>query len=191
MKNAERPSDWDLLVVLEKGKIWTGRTLITTAAQLMGKRRYGGKVKDRICLNYFVTTETLEIRSKDLFSANEYYFLFPLFDSGSYYNKFQIKNSWIRDFKPNYQLSEVISPRTFEDTKISRLIRTFGEKILNFDFLENYLRKWEKEKIERNPKTRKEGSFIESSDEALIFLPEPQGPRIFEEFKKKLGYFRI
>ena len=194
MKNAEKPSDWDLLIVLEKGKIWTGRTLVTAAVQLIGKRRYGEKIKNRICLNYFITTSSLEIRTKDLFSANEYYFLFSLFDSGSYYNKFQLKNSWIRDFKPNYQLNEVISPKTLRDSGISLIIRNILEKILNlpagrqgFDFLENYLRKWEKGKIERNPKTQKVGSFIEATDEALIFLPEPQGPKVFEEFKRKLA----
>lgn len=191
MKNAEKPSDWDLLIVLEKGKIWTGRTLVTAVAQFLGKRRYGDKIKDRICLNHFITTETLEIRSKDLFSANEYYFLFPLFDSGTFYNKFQLRNSWIKDFKPNYQLSETASPKTFKDSGISRFIRTLGEKILNFELLENYLRKWEKEKIERNPKTHLGGSIISASDEALIFLPEPQGPKVFEEFKVKLAELGI
>jgi predicted nucleotidyltransferase len=189
MKNAEKSSDWDLLIVLEKGKIWTGRTLVTAAAQLMGKRRHGNKIKDRICLNYFITTNSLEVRSKDLFSANEYYFLFPLFDSGSYYNKFQLRNSWIRDIKPGYQLNEILSPRTFKDTKTSYFIRTFGEKILIFSFLEDYLRKWEKKKIEQNPNTQKTGSIIEATDEALIFLPEPQGPKVFDKFKERLELF--
>jgi hypothetical protein len=209
MKNAGRGSDWDLLIAFKKGRIWTGRALVTIVIHLIGKRRHGRKVNDRVCLNYFITTESLEIKIKDLFSANEYYFLFPLFDSGIYphtiykcdskllrkfsvgngvgvYQKFQLRNSWIRDFKPNYQLSEAISPKTFRDTKISRLVRNIGEKILSFELLENYLRKLEKFKIERNPKTRKKGGLIEASDDALIFLPEPQGPMIYERFRMKL-----
>jgi predicted nucleotidyltransferase len=191
MKNAEKTSDWDLFVVLEKGKIWTGRTLLTVFVHLIGKRRHRDKIKDRVCLNYFITNESLKINVSErpfevnLFSAGEYSFMIPLFGFKTF-QKFQIKNSWIRDFKPNYQLSEAISPRTFRDTKFSRFIRTFLEKILNFDILENYLRKWEKEKIERNPKTHQSGSIISATDEALIFLPEPQGPEIFERFKEKL-----
>lgn len=191
MKNAGSPSDWDLFIVLEKEKIWTGRTLVTGVTQLLGKRRHKGRIKDRICLNYFITTETLQIKNKDLFSASEYFFLFPLFDTGLYYNKFQLKNSWIRNFKPNYQLNEAISPKTVRDSGISRFIRTFGEKILGFKYLENYLRIWEKEKIERNPNTKKVGSYIEASDDSLIFLPEPQGPKVFEEFKRKLKSLNI
>ena len=185
-KNAELSSDWDLLIVLKREKIWIGRTLITVLLHLIGKRRHGKKIRDRVCLNYFITTNSLEIRTKDLFSANEYHFILALFDADSYYRKFQLRNSWIRNFKPNYQLNEISSPRILADTKISHFIRTLQEKIWGWDFLERNLGKWEKRKIENNPKTQKPGSIIFASNDVLIFLPEPQGPKVFEKFKEKL-----
>jgi len=81
MKNPEKNSDIDFLVVLEKGRIWTGRLLVTLAVHLLGKRRHGDKIKNRICLNYFITTGSLEIKRQDLFAANEYSFIYPIFDS--------------------------------------------------------------------------------------------------------------
>lgn len=187
MKNTENESDWDLLVILEKGKIWTGRTLVTLLIHLIIKRRHKNKIKDRICLNYFITGDSLEISTQDLYSANEYYFTFPLFDTGGIFRKFRLKNRWIKNFKPNYQPEEISNLKIIKDSWLSRISRILDESLFGFDFLENRLRKWEKRKIMDNPKTRKKGGLIIASDEKLIFLPEPQGPEVFERFQKKMA----
>lgn len=187
MKNAQHSSDWDLLVVLKGGRIWTGRTLVTLLSHFIGKRRHHNKTKDRVCLNYFITTNSLEIRNKDLFSANEYFFCIPIFDSGNYFEKFQLKNSWIKEYKPNYYLSSLENLKAVHESFFSRALRSVGEKIFNWDALENYLSKIERKKIERNPKTNQEDSLIAADDKALIFLPEPQGPKVFEEFKNRVN----
>lgn len=187
MKSAEAKSDWDLFVVLKSGKIWTGRTLITLAAHILGKRRHGKKITDRVCLNYFVTGNSLEITVKDLFSASEYFFISPLFDCGGYYRKFQLKNRWISKIKPNFQIMEISDLRTIKDFWASRFIRRIGENIFSWRVLEDWLGKVEKKKISENPKTYQSGSMVQATPEALIFLPEPQGPEIFEKFKKRIG----
>jgi hypothetical protein len=50
------------------------------------------------------------------------------------------------------------------------------------------LGRWQKEKIEKNPKSQKMGGLIIYSDEELAFWPnfEKQGPAVFEKFQKKL-----
>jgi hypothetical protein len=185
MKNAEDKSDWDLFIVLKARRIWIGRTLITILVQLLGKRRHGNKIKDRICLNYFSTDQSLEIRHKDIFSANEYYFMVPLFGKKTY-QKFMEANQWIREFKPNFQKPEVDNLELMRDNGWKKFSRKFWEIIFDSDWLEEKLRRWEKKKIESNPKTYFEGSFIEASDSALIFFPEPKGPKIFENFKQSI-----
>ncbi len=186
MKNAQPKSDWDVLVVLQTGRIWIGRTVITAMSHLLGKRRYGNKTRNRICLNYFITTNSLEIRNKDLFSANEYLFGIPIFDAGDYFKKFQLKNSWIKRYKPNYYLTENKYRKAIGDNYFTKTIRGIFEKIIDFDWLEKYLKKIESEKIKNNPNTGKIGSLIEADDQALIFLPEPQGPKVFEKFKNNV-----
>lgn len=196
MKNTDKGSDWDLFIAIKKGKIWTGRTLITIFLQLIGKRRYGKHVKDRICLNYFVTDESLKIDTENrqfeinLFSANEYSFMVPLFGFKKF-RKFQIRNLWIRKFKPNYMPSEIRNQKMISDSHFSKVIRKAGERIFKFDFIENFLSKLEKEKIARNPKTHKTGSIIEANEHELVFLPEPQGKEIYQKCRERLAEMGI
>jgi predicted nucleotidyltransferase len=185
MKNARPSSDWDLLIVLKKGHIWVGRTLITIATQIIGKRRYGRKIADRACLNYFITDDALELLTKDVYSASEYSFIFPIF-GWEIFKKFQLRNEWIRKIKPNYDISYLPTRHLICDTALSAKIRSIGEIIFGGIFLENLLKKIETKKIMKNPKTAIEGSIIYTYPEALIFLPQPKGPKIFERFKNKI-----
>lgn len=190
MKNANAKSDWDLLIVTKFGKIWTGRTLVTLLAHIIGKRRYARKVTDRICLNFFVTEQSLEVITKDLYSANEYMFLFPLF-GWEVYQRFQIKNHWIKNMKPHYSLGEIAPLLIMNDSFWSRNVRLAGEKMFASSLIEDILRKVEKKRIMKNPKTHQEGSLVYANDDALVFLPNPHGPKIFEQFKEKVNHLNM
>lgn len=186
MKNGERGSDWDMFVVMRSGKIWIGRTILTLFLHSIGKRRHGKKISNRACLNYFVTEESLEIVTKDLFSAHEYRFLIPLF-SFPLFQIFELKNRWIREYKPNFSPTIVPNlwlvkqaPHTFS---VRRIIEHFFDM---FD-AEQWLSSWQKKKIAKNPKTHMEGSLIEATDRSLVFLPRPRGPIIFQKFKERLS----
>jgi hypothetical protein len=186
MKHAGAGSDWDVFVVLRSGRIWIGRTLLTGLLHLIGKRRHGDKVNDRVCLNYFVTDDNLKIGMKDLFSAHEYRFLVPLYNF-RLFQVFELKNAWIKEYKPNFRLTVLPSLWTADISPRLLGYKTFLERILQFPSLEKRLASWQKGKIARNPKTHLEGSMIEAHDRALIFLPKPRGPQVFERFKKRLG----
>lgn len=186
MKNAEEKSDLDLLVVLEKGKIFTGRLLVTLAIHLMGRRRYRGKIANRVCLNYFITTNSLEIFPKDMFSASEYYFMLPLFGLETF-KEFREKNSWIAEYKLNYEKDEAANLKIIPDNLPARFLRSLGEKILRAGFIEKSLGEWQMKRINRNPKTHQAGSMVSASDAALIFLPSPQGPNIYVKFQDRLN----
>ncbi|MBI2439530.1 MAG: hypothetical protein HYV45_02940 [Candidatus Moranbacteria bacterium] len=186
MKNGDQGSDWDMFVVLRSGRIWTGRTLLTGFLHVLGKRRHGKKIKDRVCLNYFVTENNLEIGTKDFFSAHEYRFFIPLMNQGLF-QKFELKNFWIREFRPNFELSLVPSFWTLADSSVFRRIQSILERMCNNVDKEQWLASWQKRKIERNPKTHLSGSLIEANDRALIFLPCPRGPKVFEKFKSRLS----
>lgn len=188
MKNAEKSSDLDLLIVLKHGRIFTGRFLVTLATHLLGKRRYGKKIKDRICLNYFITTKSLEISNKDLFASAEYFFARPVFGF-KVFRKFQMKNDWIKKYRPNYSVSELAERCLVKDNFFSKKIRKAGEKLFEFNFVESMLKKWQLARIAKDPRTHKAGSMVETGDEALIFLPKPQGPEVFEKFQEKIKLF--
>lgn len=189
MKNPEQSSDIDFFVALEKGRIFTGRLLVTLAVHLLGKRRYGKKIKNRVCLNYFITTGSLEIQRQDLFGANEYSFVYPIFGFNVFQKFCGTNADWIKKFKPNWEMPEIEPAKYYsEHSKASRLIQKTKETLINFlggDIIEAWLKQKQIIRISRNPLTKKEGAYIEATDDNLIFLPEPQGVKIYEEYKKK------
>jgi predicted nucleotidyltransferase len=186
MKNADRGSDWDFFIVLRSGYIWTGRAVVTGLLHLFGLRRHGGKVARRACLNFWVTTESLEIRLKDMFSSNEYFFLIPLFGEKTF-AKFQSANAWIRRFRPNFFPARLPHLTSLPDTFFARLSRNVFEVLLVGLRVENVLRALQKKKIDSNPKTLSPEGIIEATDERLVFLPHPRGPKTFESFLARIS----
>jgi len=55
LENASSESDIDVLIMSAKNRIWTTRFLVTLMAHFTGKRRYGNKIKNRVCLNHYIT----------------------------------------------------------------------------------------------------------------------------------------
>lgn len=190
MKNGDKESDWDLFVVLRAGRIWLGRTFLTGFLHMIGKRRHGAYHRDRACLNYYVSEDALEISTKDLFSAHEYRFLIPII-GGEIFRRFEFKNRWILRFKPGFRSTELPPLWYAREPGAAPFVRRFLESAFGFTFLESWLASWQKKKIARNPKTRIFGGHIEATDRALIFLPEPRGPRVFERFMNTWGRLRI
>ena len=47
------------------------------------------------------------------------------------------------------------------------------------------MRKFQKDKILNNPKTKGLGALIIANDDHLVFLPEPHGPKVFSEYKRR------
>jgi hypothetical protein len=185
MKNAEASSDLDVLIVLRHKRIFTGRLLVTGMVQLLGIRRQGNKIKDRICLNYFITDRSQEILTKDAFSASEYSFMLTLFGF-EVYREFQKANHWIRRYKPNFFPDEIPPRKLVEDNWLSKLSRRIGESLPGQDWLEKKMKKWQVKKVYSNPKTRTPGGMIVADKDMLVFLPEPQGPKIYGMFRERM-----
>lgn len=185
-KNAENKSDLDIFVILKHGRLFTGRFLITIVAHLLGKRRHGKKVKNRICLNHFLS-DRYEVSVKDLYSSQVYSFLSPIY-SPIVFNEFLKKNDWIRSYRPNFKM-EVTNLKDIKDTFFSKLVREFFEKVFSFDWIEKKLKIIQIRKIENNPKTFKKGGVVIYKNSELAFWPdfEKQGPRFFEKFYNRIS----
>ncbi|TAK97068.1 hypothetical protein EPO05_00180 [Patescibacteria group bacterium] len=190
MKSAQGRSDWDLLVVLKTGRIWIGRTLVTLIVWALGKRRTDKRSRDRACLNYFLTDQSLEIGTKDYFAASEYSFIRPVF-GWNVFQQFQLVNGWISRYHSNYHLADVSDRQVLQDSRLTKFVRGWGERLFDHESLEAWLRRIERKKIANNPKTEIAGGLIEATDQALVFLPLPQGPKVFERFKERLNSLRI
>jgi hypothetical protein len=194
MKNSEKDSDIDFFVVLAKDRIFTGRLIVTLIVYLLGKRRYGKKIKNRVCLNYFITTGSLEIKRQDLFAANEYSFIYPLYGFDIFQKFCEANISWINMLKPNYQFPELKPAEHYlEHSKVSRLIQKTKEALINIlggDRIEAWLKKKQIAKIKKNPLTHKKGAYVEYTDDNLVFLPEPQGVKMQEILSERVLFIK-
>ena len=103
ISNADKKSDLDVMIIAESGRIFTCRMFMLMITNLLGKRRKGRLVKDRICLNHYLTTESLAAASKNLYIAFEFGKLIPLLEiKKGTYEKMTQDNSWIKEYLPAY-----------------------------------------------------------------------------------------
>jgi hypothetical protein len=107
MKNAKQNSDWDVLMVLAKNRIWLGRFFLAVTLQLIGKRRHGNKVKERFCLNHYIAENGLILEEHNEFSANFVSNSMPILGGVIYKKLLQMNEFWIQTIKPNYKKEEI------------------------------------------------------------------------------------
>ena len=193
---AQRKSDWDVLILLKKGHIWTGRTLVTLFYHLLRKRRHGRYHARRLCFNVFLAQDGREIPLKDLFAAKEYTFALPLLGEEEVQDFYRQNTSWIREFFPHWDLPcnahvpcswsyrSLLPPSSFLS-----FFQRWGEKVLGISSLERLLGRIEQRKILKNPKSSLPESFIRATDQQLFFFPEPRSPKVFARFSQRLQSF--
>ncbi len=193
MKNAKQSSDWDVLMVLAKNRIWLGRLFLSITLQIIGKRRHGNKVSERFCLNHYITENGLILEEQNEFSANFVSNSMPIL-GGAIYKKFlQMNEFWIQSIKPNYRKEEISENdvESVENDGIKRRIQFFIETILEKTGIARsanaFVKKIMIKKIKQNPKTYLENADIRYGETALIFLPKPHRIEMLEKTTKKLS----
>lgn len=98
--NSGRSGDLDFMVITENKRLWIVRTLLMLFKKvfLLNSYKY-------FCINYFITKDKLEIEEKNIYTATEIAHLKPTFNSGMMH-EFIGRNLWIKNFFPNYTLSD-------------------------------------------------------------------------------------
>ncbi len=94
----EKDSDIDYFIVTKPGRLWICRTLLILYKKLILLNSHRN-----FCVNYFVDEDHLKIEDKNSFTATEVSFLLPSYNY-QLYQEFRAKNSWSKDYYPNYGL---------------------------------------------------------------------------------------
>ena len=152
MNNTEEGKDIDFMIVTAPDRLWTCRALSLLIARLA---RLEGI---RLCPNYLVTTNALELEDRSLYVAHELAQMIPL--SGmAIYHEMRTANRWVDDYLPNAAgapelLQGIKAIQT--GTKIQRAL----EYVFRLPFA-NWFESWEmNRKVARL--TREQSSSIES-----------------------------
>ncbi|WP_293896004.1 nucleotidyltransferase domain-containing protein [Flavobacterium sp.] len=119
----DEESDIDFFVITKPNKLWICRTLLMLYKKifLLDSRKY-------FCVNYFVSSNQMEIEEKNRFTATELKTLIPMHGK-TIFEQFYNSNKWVNEYFSKFepQINTVSdTPKTF----FSRLIElTFNTKI--------------------------------------------------------------
>lgn len=196
--NTRPESDFDLLIVSAKNRLWITRLAITAIAALIGQRRHGNLTRDRVCLNCYLDEERLEIKPEfkphDLHSAQEYGRLTPLLEIESgLYQKFVSANSWLAQFLEIYPWPNFVNDKEISSPKIFSALRRLGEWLLNGrlgDWAEKRLGQWQTRRILKKTEYKPyDQVFVDSR--CLMFHPQSKSYGLMNEFDRRFSKYEL
>lgn len=138
-------SDIDLMLFLERDYLWLIRPILVAYFQILGIRRHGKLIANRVCLNHYLTGANQTQSGKDLYNAMEYLRLRPVVYAQTVDEFRQNNLSWIKVFFPNFN-------RQAGYGEPAGRLQKFLEKCLNnrfFGFLSGMLKKWQLKRARR------------------------------------------
>lgn len=182
VSNTPYNDDIDLFVIAAKNFLWTTRFFCNLLLDFFGLRRKAGckKVSDKICLNMFITEDSLKLTPTDLYLAHEILQLKPSFVRGNTYQKFLLANSWVYKFLPNWRFDA----QRLKTNARSKRSKSFVVGRLSL-VVENLLKNFQLKLMER----RRTTEII--SDTKLFFHPNNVHQKVLTEFKKRLKNLKI
>ncbi len=197
MWHARAQSDFDLLVVVRRGRIWTARLLLLLAAQVMGRRRkyWEGEAPDRLCLNHYLTDDQLSIASnaRSLYTAMLYSHLVPLWGMDVYDSWLKANRAWMRRWLMYPVAPTLPSRQAVRAAGLARAVRRWLEGLLlepAGGLLEKTAERVQRRVINRHQQYSGGGRVMVSSQE-LAFHPYSQERKVLEKFAQEYGQGRL
>jgi predicted nucleotidyltransferase len=135
----DNKSDIDFFVITKPHKLWICRTLLMLYKKifLLNSRKY-------FCVNYFISSNQMEIEEKNRFTATEMKTLIPLQGKAAF-EKFYNSNRWVNDYFSKFE-PEINTIRNTRKTALSKGIEfVFNTKIgtiTDYLFRAVTLKKW-------------------------------------------------
>ena len=185
MGNAAKSSDLDLLIIVKPGRIWTTRILAMIITQFFGKRRYGKKITDRICLNYFIV-DGAETPTQNIASANMLASARPILSKENF-AAFISLNRWIEKFLYQCHDAEAIAPIQINYPSKTSIVleELFSDKI--GDWTECLLKKWQTARIKRKLAGKTDtDQLIFTDDILMLHYPNPKNKIVMERYQNKM-----
>ncbi len=177
INNARSESDIDFFIITSRQHIWIARFLVTGIVSLLGWRRHGQKIQNRICLSFYVSSDALNLAPLQSSSPDTHLMfwasqLVPLMVDADMYTKYKEANDWVTAALPNAWPEK---PQRLQTPNSSlRSIKRFYEVFLSSPIglmIENWARTRQLKKMEANVSSRaKEGTTdVIVSEEVLKF----------------------
>lgn len=193
--NSKKDDDIDLFIVIKEGRIWLTRFCITVFLSILGWRRFGHKIKDKICLSFFLTDKNLNLEKiaidDDIYLQYWIFWLYPVFNENETYQKFLKENQWAISNFPNFFKTNSVLRKEINLNKFLRNFKMFLEKVLTNQFgsfLEKIFKKIQIRIMKRKDKkfVWQKGKSVIISDKILKFHLQDKREEYREKFKKRI-----
>ncbi len=134
-KNVQtKDGDIDFFIITKPGRLWIARTFL-----ILYKKIFLFNSHKYFCVNYFVTTDNLEIEEKNIFTATEIVTLLPM-TNPKFYHKFMETNAWVHDFYPNARRRETEHIKPTNNNLIKRFFEFVFSGLIG-NWLDDFFRK--------------------------------------------------
>ena len=192
--NSKEEADIDFFIVIEKGRIWLTRFLITFLVWIKGEWRHKEKIANKICLSFYITDDALNleqiaIKPYDIYLANWVTQLKPVYYENQIYRDFVFKNLWVKNYLMNFGKILNYHRPEFKKNRFLSFVKELSEKILKGFFgnlIEKLLRFFQKSRISHKATQHEIPTAVIVSDKMLKFHENDKREFFQEKFVEKL-----
>ncbi len=143
--NLKKDGDIDFFIITQKNRIWITRFYCILITKILGLRPKPGKIKNKICLSFFVSEDNLNLqdlmlkeketkfpignlvsKEPDIYFIHWLAGLVPIYDSKNIFNNFFQENNWLKEYLPNWQPSQVHFKREIKEKSFCKIFKSFG-----------------------------------------------------------------
>jgi hypothetical protein len=171
--------DIDLLVVTDGHRLWLSRLVVVGLLTLLGRRRKPNddpqRVNNKLCLNMWLSEDSLASPQPDLYVANELAHMVPIVNRDEMYERYIQANEWVENVLPNF-FDSVQRPASSVQKKSTRLLPTLYPLLTPLDV---WLERWQLRKM--RPRTRER-----VEDGLLMFHPRDYRSDILQRHQTRL-----
>lgn len=134
--NSREEDDIDLFIITAQNRIWLVRFFSILVLKIFRARPTIANKKDKICLNFFVTEENLNLKKiclpekddlPDIYFIYWLTWLYPIYQEKKVWQKFVSENFWIKDYLPFYIPQQPIKSRQIFLSSLAKIIKSILE----------------------------------------------------------------
>ena len=188
----DKDSDLDVFVIVERGRIWTARFILSLLTAIMRVKRFrqDSDVRDKICFNHFIADESLIMSFRDICASCTYSRLDFIYGDRNVLKKFYASNAWINDYLLNFQGQDKINQRIVNSSSLAAIGAVAGGLLKGKigDIFENLFKKIQLRRIKNNLPAAINGRII-VNDGQLEFHDNYPDKSIIEKYNRKLTDF--
>ena len=176
---------------MKSGRIWLARAIVSIVLSVFGLRRSRRKIKNKICLSFYVTDNSLDlsnvaIKQPDIYLAYWLEQLIPVYDPNNLRKELLKQNAWVKSYLKRFGNDyDLFSNWKVKDSDWSNKIKSLGEAFWGKGYgnlIENQAKGMQKARMKMNVSSvqNEKDTRVVVNDNMLKFHENDKR----EEFKK-------